>query len=743
MMTALKTFLCRHRSGLLTFALFALCVFAAFLMRTWHYNTSVHALAKAIGDVPQTELSAPGMLPAFHKNFAPFTIESAMMFTYAQDIATGKGVPARDELLNGMEDIPPYGQMSMTLEWFLGWGWRIKNFFAPDPPPSENELRFQDHPRMAQWMSGQLRFWASITSGLLFLWLVVMGCPRKFAVIAGLLHAVSPAAIARSTGQDIVHGEFCIPLIMAAFVLAYSIYRKPQIWKYILLFCTTALAFATWDLCQMLFGAWAAYEVLRLILKYRFTKTRLYVWLTITAAVLFNAAFVPFYHVYSLWRAQILWTVLPTLFIGGIYLMKHDKRTKLRFLIPVLFLGLHLFWSVCINTPEYASNYSHFSEAMNAKLAFWNEKPLDPEKISYDARMLWTPAMTSVTWETSDTFFPSLRRQTSDFRPWRFLTGCAPASLLLFAILLGSALLFTPVRNVFLRHGTVNFMPVLFTVGFLIGYIYIIRYHEFLIIFLAVSLALLVRDHAQGWKMREVPAGAPPWMNIYRHKKLTAVLRWCPGVLFALLLWHETDVSYSARRFYTGDVAMRQTAMLIEWMRSDPARFKGKGVAANFTIGPMLRAYAGTGVAMNPQFGIKRLRDATELYLMALYHGSEEDMAEYFRERNVSFLVFVREDPDSVPVPQLGLHLYASSRAELDRIKRIYTPSWIYGNRYIAGAEQIGPDVFYRQLYRASMPGNTNKNELKYFRVVPLPEKWKALAATHAVFEFVPGGIQP
>ena len=289
-------------------ALFLICVLTAFFMRTLHYNQAVYQLGKVIGDIPETELTEPGFLPQYHKNFSPFTIESGMMFAYAQDVTTGKGVPERDELLNGIEHIPPYGQMNMALEWFLGWGWKLKNTVAPDPEPSKEELKYQDHPRMAQWMSGQLRFWASLTSGLIFLWLIVMGCPKFFALLGGLLHAVSPAAIARSTGQDIVRGEFCIPLIIGAILLLYSTAKAPRLWKYILLFIITALAFAAWDLCQMLFGTFAVYEILRFVLGRRMTKPRLYAWCAIAGGIVFNIAFVPFNQVYSLWRSQTVWT---------------------------------------------------------------------------------------------------------------------------------------------------------------------------------------------------------------------------------------------------------------------------------------------------------------------------------------------------------------------------------------------------------------------------------------------------
>lgn len=723
------------KKNLLIAALFLLCVLVAFLMRTWHYNHAVYQLAVVIGDVPKTELNKPGFLPQYHKNFSPFTIESGMMFAYAQDIATGKGVPERDELLNGMEHIPPYGQMNMALEWFLGWGWKAKNAIAPDPAPTETELKYQDHPRMAQWMSGQLRFWASLTSGLIFLWLVVMGCPKSLATMAGLFHAVSPAAIARSTGQDIVRGEFCIPLIIGAAVLLYSICRKPQIWKYLLLFVVTALAFAAWDLCQMLFGTFAVYEILRFVLGRRMTKPRLYAWCAITGGILFNIAFVPFNQVYSLWRSQTVWTALPVMFLAfaAYWYCPKIKTVFWRRLAAALgaFLFFHLIWATLINTPEYASNYSHFSEAMNAKFQYWNEKPLNPEKLSYDARILWTPSMTSATWTNSNTFFPSLFSRGHESRPVEFFLGYLPCSLILFLLLLAGTFLFTVIKREVKRHSESTLLPILYTVGFLIGFIYIVRYHEFLIIFLSMSLALLCRDYRNALRPRKTDC-SQPWMQIWKKPALANLLRFLPALLFAALLLYEAHHSCSIKRRYTGDVAMKQTAELIAWMRREPEKFRGKGVAANITTGPMLRAYAGTGVVMNPQFGIKEIRDATEEFLMILYHGSEEDMAQYCKKRRASFVLFPMVDPDAVPtifrqdVLQL---LAAKNRVPLEVIKEIKAAEWVYSNRYIANARNISKDAVYRKFY-------TGKG-LTRFRQVKPPADMAEISKSYTVWELI------
>ena len=296
---------------------FLLCTVLSFAVRTCSYNREAANLALTIGDAKPlwhgnfyrnrpASASWGDMLPTPRPNFVPYTIESAMMYAYASDIAQGKGIPARDERLVYLPETAPYAQMNMALEWFLGWGWRLKNAIVPDPPPTKRQALFQDHPHMAFWMSTQLRFWASLTSGFVFLWLIVLGCPKPLALFGGLLHAVALAAVARSTGQDFVRGEFCIPLIMASMTLAYSLYRKKSIIQYILLFICSFLAFVSWDLCQMLFGIWTCCELLRFILGKPMTAERRNVWIVITLAIWLNALFVPFNVTYELIRSSLV-----------------------------------------------------------------------------------------------------------------------------------------------------------------------------------------------------------------------------------------------------------------------------------------------------------------------------------------------------------------------------------------------------------------------------------------------------
>jgi len=711
----ISTFIAHHGRLWNTF-LFLVVLLTAFSFRTYHYNTSVMILGEKILDVPTDKVQRRSFfeyfLPLRHNNFSPFTIESAMMFSYSQDIAEGKGVPARDETLKHMEDIPPYAQMNMALEWFLGWGWRIKQKIAPDPEPAAFEKRFQDHPYMAQWMSAQIRLWASLTSAFIFLWLLLLNCPRKLAFWGAFLHAVALSAIARSTGQDLVRGEFCIPLITLTFVLAAWCNARARWWKAPIIFAVVFLAFIAWDLCQMIFSAWALTEALRAVCGFRMKRGVLYTWIAIAAAVLLNALIVPFNITYGLIHAPILWVALPTLFCGyalqetGAKLnLSRGHRIALMLAVPVLAAALYANWAQFGNTPEYASNYSHFSEAMKAKLQFNNVKPANPLRLNYDARIMWTPSMHSATWEIASTFFPSLLFGRSlQFGLFRFLFGLLPVTLALYAALMLGLTLFRIPRTEFAKTLSRTFFPNVFTIGFIVGFIYIVRYHEFVILFLSVSLPMLLLSYLRAF--RHAPWKVDPgeaYTVLYARPRLLKIMRGVLIAVFSFCLFWETVASVVTTRLYTGDVAFRETAMLIMWFRQHKDSVAGKGVAANFTVGPMLKAYAGTGLVMNPQFGMKRIRDATEKYLNAMFHGSELDLAKYCAEYGVDYVVYNKGSVFS------------------------YTP---YSNRYIAGANDIKTDSIVNRMI-------SEPDELNWFYRLDVPRGLEGINRVYTVFKVI------
>ncbi|MBO4632120.1 MAG: hypothetical protein J5858_09375 [Lentisphaeria bacterium] len=691
----------QKHSRLRNFLLFLICVLAAFAMRTHNYNREARAVASIIRDQPAAKQNfLEQFLPVTHHNFMPYTIECAMMFGYIQDIAAGRGVPHSDRNLHGLEDIAPYRQMIMGLEWFLGWGYRIKSWFVPDPPPTPAEKKFQDNLYLAQWTAFQLRLWISLSSGFLFLLLIVLRCRTSLAFFGGLFHAVAISAIARSTGQDIIRGNFALSVISGFLLLLYSCYTRGARWMYILLFLAAFTAFSTWDLCLGFFSALTLFELGRWLFGGIISNRRRKAWLMIVSAVVLSSLLVPFNQTYQTIMSPLVVILLPLL-LSVMFCRTQVQRAvfwKRVLLLTVLGGSLWLIWNFAVKTPHYVSHYSHFSDLTAAKLKFNNVKPPDPDKLTYDARMMWTPAMHSADWNILVTFFPSIGIITGAkfiFQKLNHLIIYTPFSLGLFYFLLLFSPFFPASAGMLKRNLPRSLFPFFFTAVFTIGFIYIVRYHEFLILFLALALPLLLDDLLRA--VRAVLHGNPASSKRRLLKIVRAGIVFCGFVLILL----EMTVSLFGFRNYSGDVRLRETAGLIAWFRQE--RTADKCAITDFGLGPMLKCYAGMGIALQPQFGLERIRRPVQLYLNLLYHGTERQLAEFCTGLDADFLVYNHG---------------------------CVGPLHIYSDRYIAGAKKIKGDS----------PANLMRyrpDRLLWFCKIEPPRDFRYINGVYSVFRVI------
>ncbi len=660
-------------------------------------------VAEKIGDTePLRFRDFRDALPLKRPNFMPYTIESAMMFAYASDIAEGRGVPVHDKRLAYLPDVPPYAQMNMALEWLLGWSYKAKCLIFPPEKPTANELRFQDNPDFAAFTAWNVRLWTAFIPGLIFLWLALLRTPLWLAFAGGMLHAVAASAIARATGQDIVRGDLCIPLILLSMVLAYSYYIKPFRWKLIALFISVFLCFIAWDLSQLLFASWAGYEILRILCGGNPTRKRQKVWIVIFLAIALNALFVPFNVTYGLIMSPFFCILMPLTLIMMFYKRKGILASwNFPYVQRILLFGIALgclwtFHAVFVDNPGYRANYSHFSEAMKAKWEFKNIKPSDPSKLSYDARMMWTPSMHSATWKIAVTFFPSfgsLPFFASKDAPSliRQVWNYTPVSIALLYLLIIIGGLFTPLRTALLRDIPRSALPLLFLSGFIIGFIFIVRYHEFVIIFLALSLPLTVQSVLHGLRTGYKP-----------KNRIALIFRILVVSLAILAVLVELYASLGGRqRAYSADVYLKNTSELIEWFRREDMR--GQTVLANFTTGPMLMAYCGTNIVLQPQFGMEPIRRPVEEYLNILYHKDERAMSEFCTRYGAKYIIYDHGTLGS-------LHPYSSA--------------------YIANAVNISRrSPAYRMRYEA--------NKMTDFYPVRPPKDLASLSVKYTVFRVV------
>ena len=623
--------------------LFILCVFTAFAMRTHNYNREAENMAKIMGvsGVEKTSFTRK-FLPVRYTHFMPYTIECAMMFSYTQDIAAGKKIPAKAYDLHGLEDIAPYRQMIMGLEWFLGWSYRIKKAVFGAPEATKEQLQYQDNPDLAFFVPVELRLWMSLSSGFIFLLLLTLGCSRKQALSGGIFHAVAISAIARSTGQDIIRGNFAMPFITAFLLILFSIYKKDARWKYLLLFLCSFCAFAFWDLSLGLFSYFVLFELVRYAFTGNMAKERLYAWIITASAAILNALLVPFNQTYLMIMSPLVTVLLPSLIFFAVLAQKYSFSTGKRLLYVLLFTAaLYGSWHLFIKTPQYLSAYSHFSELTKAKILFNNVKPSDPSKLSYDARMLWTPAMHSADWKILRTMFPAVTLFTG---PVTFKGGFKViGELLSLPVALGGYFLLLLLLPLFSRgaeklkkqFSDTGFFHISILI-FFIGFIYVVRYHEFLIIFLSVGLTMLLKILSELLKEKYDEESNDPSAT-KRKLVFLRVLRKFPSLFICFVLILETLVSLLGNRVYSSDVHLKQTAELIRWFRME--NVKNKCVITDFTVGPMLKCYASCAIAMQPQFGLERIRKPSETYLKLLYHGTEREFAKFCNDLKADFVV--------------------------------------------------------------------------------------------------------
>ncbi len=622
--------LSRHR----VFLLFLGMVAASYAVRSLVCHRELAAIAATYRNLPALDGDA--------SPFVPHLIESAMMYGYAQDVALGRGLPYRDRRLGGMEKIPTWRQFTNGLEYFLGWGYRLRNLLILRRTSDGAAEPYEDSPGFAAWARIQVRLWAATVAGFVFLWLVALRCPMPLALFGGLLHAVAPAAIARYTGQDIVRGTFCLPLVTASFALAAWHLRTPRAWKLGLLAATVFLAFATWDMCQIIFGLWAVHELLRLLLGGGAPPKRRRLWLAMYAAIVLAGLLVPYHQEHRLLASPLVLVALPLVVVG-----QHLAGRAWRVHVPAMLLAALLClgaWRLAAG--GMAENYGHFGNLMAAKLKFGNVKPADPVKLDFDARVIWTPGMHSADRMLLRLFFPMaiygalvLLALGGDFRRappgWR---RAAPR-LLGVALLLATGL----AANAYLRHqvdwalplavapalaipllGATSRrlpqlgLPLFMTTAYFVAFFYIVRYYEFAALFLCVLLPLLA---AQSWHSARWPG----------RIALIALL----GFAF----WVEAHRNWTIRRDYAGSYH-EEAAGLVRWLRAEG--IEDRPVMADFALGPALKAYCGAKIFIQPQFELPQVRDGYRQFVHEIFLGSEKGLREFCESRGAELLVFDR-----------------------------------------------------------------------------------------------------
>lgn len=527
-------------------------------------------------------------------SFVPFTLESAMMYSYSWDVAKGT-FHKYDESLVGFSKVSVSEQMSMNLEYFLGYGYKIKNFlFGDNNGLAINNFDYEINEDFVNWVRYQLRFWISLTAGFIFIWLLLLDCSIIYASLGGLLFAVAPVAIARATGQDILKENFAIPLIIICFVVYLWYLKWPKNYKLILLACATLLSLISWDMTQLCLALWLVYEIIMTACLNKKEENYLPAWITIYASSIIAGILNPYLAAHNFLQSPALSVLLPVLIFT--ILFKNSPRLVR---ILVVLIGLIVFvsiWLFIIKNFGYGSSYSHFWNLLLAKVKFGNIKPLNPLLLDFDSRILWTPALHSATMKIFHALF-----------------GLTFICFVIVVFLSFSVSTFR--KNIITQLQNIGF-PLFLTGTFFILFIFMVRFHVLVIPFICVAIAT--------------------FMNRISEKITKPALRILLVILFAGLVMNEACRNLRfEREYYSGE---SEQLSLIKELNSSGV--KGETFLADFTLSPMLKAYCGAKIVLIPKFELKQARDRVEKYINILYHGTEVEFMEFCRVYGAKYFIF-------------------------------------------------------------------------------------------------------
>lgn len=359
----------------------------------------------------------------------PFTYESALQFRQTRILYETGALPEVDP------QIRTGGRSGETNEVNSAEGVRLDETYSLG---SEHWYVALAKIMPRSWSLENRVRWAALllfclTIPLLALWVGLTTRSAAAGGVAGLLFAVCYAAVVRSTGHELSRENFALPWL-AAFLAAQAwshLHLRSGRWPFwvavIVSGVCLALAQCYWDLVQFVVAIWVlGFAVQWLVVprsevggmassKAERVRVGAQWWIPFTGLLV--AGFVNPYlrsHGFVGSAPMLLGLgfalVLALQAFRGVSGGSTDATTKvtaargpvrwwhgLLVLVPLLYLLL-----------GGGESYGHFGSLLAAKIQHFNIKPADPLLLTYEQRVMWTPALHSSTWYHVFDVFPFL-----------------------------------------------------------------------------------------------------------------------------------------------------------------------------------------------------------------------------------------------------------------------------------------------------------------------------------------------
>ncbi len=512
----------------------------------------------------------------------PFTLESALQFRMTRMVEEDGTLPKID----GSVEYPLGVDMRKTYSVGAEQAYVLLARLMPDAWSFAERVRW----------AAVLIFCLGIPAIACYAGILFRSKPAGF--VAGFIYAVSIASVQRSTGQELSRENFALPFLLAFFALDVLAEREAtgrRFWIYSgLSGLCIALAMMHWDMIQYMLGLWVILQYVQITWLARPERAQVVMRKVSVQALclFFVGATNPYLGTHGFLLSPAMGLVAGLLLAGWlvrprprVYVLALRRGVPLLIVLGFVLVGAH-----------YNETYGHFGELLKAKIVHMNIKPQDPELLSFNQRILWTPSLHSANWQLTKQTFPGIL----------WLTGIGVVVLVISHSRKSDFTLLHPIVYCFVCLAT---------------YFLFFRFNVFLIIAMAVIIG--------GWTA--IACSSQDW------KFLISVVVLLIGLGVEV---YNTGVNPGRwGRFGNFKVKERYTFIneLTEWFKKHAPE---EPVLANFGISGPILAYAGCPIILHPKFEGREIRARVESYGETLFKGSEEDFKHWADQYGARYLVF-------------------------------------------------------------------------------------------------------
>ncbi len=514
----------------------------------------------------------------------PFTMESALQFRLARMAYAGQPMPAVDRALFVPDGVRTFAEDTVGAEWVAGKLARLLPF--PSDWIAAERLRWLE----AAW------FCLGIVG--MAVWVRALTGSRTGGAFAAFFYAVAIASVLRSTGQELSHENFALPLLIGHLACGAGARRRRldgrvRQARHLQAGAAALLAGAlmTWDLIQFYILLWSlAWAVRWLRRPEELDAPAMAGWRWNLGGLAVAGVLSPYLRAHGFLFSPALLAAYGI--AAGAGWMTWQRRRGRTVSAGAARLLWFLPWLLLPATALYTASYGHFADLLAAKLRFLNGKPADPAALNFNQRILWTPALDTPTWSLWRALFP-------------YTLWLTPPALVLGWIAK--------------KRGIPPPLPPAVVSGVLIsliGFLFFKRLH----VFSAMMIAALAGWMA-GWAVRQRGAA-----------------RWSVIGLTALCALGELGATINEpRRWGRLNAPYNELEEVAEWLK---IQAPGRTVLASFELGPFFLTYAGCPIVLHPKFESPALRARVEEYARALATGSEKDLRDWAVAHGAEYLVY-------------------------------------------------------------------------------------------------------